>query len=190
LSSFGAICEKAEIWTDLTRDPTVAGVQNIPWGKIQAVALAQIQQYEATIAVKRASLKQLGPRIAAAVEQEKFRPATVAEVDGVITGAITSFTGAENARASGCGKPGMGKRDRSIRGAYRKSVQQMETDAPAFFKGGVSLNGQVFLGQCKQMLGEDGWCPNLCQELKDKLSENAPTPGVISPPSSSRSRTR
>jgi len=177
LSSFAAICESPEIWTDLTRDPTVTGVQNIPWGEIESIAATQIQQYEYNISVQKASLDQLEPRIADAVAKEKLPAADPAEVDALITGAILSFAGAEKAREAGCGKPGS-KTNRTIRGAYKKSVEQMAADAPPFFKGGKSLDGLLFLGRCKELLGEDGWCRNLCQELKDEAAGHATTPGM------------
>jgi len=177
LSSFGAICEKASIWSELTKDSTVQGIENIDWGKIQAEADSQIEHYKLAITNAQNEISQLVVSIATAKGKESTRPATETEIDDLVKKATEPFKG--KATETECGRVTDRKVRALIRGAYEASVDKMKTDAAAFFEGEPkSLDPKTFMTRCAAVLGATTFCNHLCSELKSAAASFA-TAGAV-----------
>jgi len=178
LSSFGAICEKASIWSELTQDSTPEGIAKINWKSIKSEAESQMQNYQMAITNAQKEMKLLEDLIAGAKEQEKTVPATEVEIDGLIEKATEPFK--NKAIETECGSKASDRAVRKlIRGAYDASVEKMKGDAAEFFNGAPkSLDAKTFMARCAALLGDGMYCNHLCGELKGAAASHA-TAGAV-----------
>jgi len=178
LSSFGAICEKASIWSQLTEDSTVDGIRNINFEQIKEEGKSQLANYQMAITNAQNEIKLLKDLILQAEEKEKTVPATEEEIDGLINEATEPFKG--KATETECGFTTADRAVRKlVRGAYEASVDKMKVDAAEFFTAAPkSLHAATFMTRCASLLGAGMYCNHLCGELKGAAASHATTGAV------------
>lgn len=169
VGSADKICGGPEIWTLLTSNPSVSGVQNIKWSKIQAIADGYLKLQEAKIKEATQALDLLTTHIETAKAQAQVQQISEDKVREIVTVAMAPFGGLPEAGRTKCGVPSI--RPRAPRGSFNKCKEDFKVDAAKVFDGSVRLGNAPFLDICYELLPCENplgcYCDNLCQSLRD-----------------------
>eukprot|EP00418_Pyrodinium_bahamense_P015724 CAMPEP_0179124354 /NCGR_PEP_ID=MMETSP0796-20121207/58762_1 /TAXON_ID=73915 /ORGANISM="Pyrodinium bahamense, Strain pbaha01" /LENGTH=734 /DNA_ID=CAMNT_0020823013 /DNA_START=82 /DNA_END=2286 /DNA_ORIENTATION=- len=174
LSGADIICGGSEIWTLLTGNPTVGGVQGIKWEKIDATAREYIKTQQALEGRLNTQIESLAERIEEKKGKEQIKGIAPEQIRDLISTAVTAgFESLESGQRTKCGVPSI--RPRAPRGAFRKSEGEFRSASESFFTGDVRLGSAPFLDVCSELLScqdeEPCYCPSLCQVFRDIAQE-------------------
>jgi len=169
------VCEDDTIWDKVMASPDMNGIRAIPWKEITESISGYLEQESILAEAWEKEIESLKAEIKKKKETEASVELNQEQIQHLISQSLEtpeSFVSLQNARSSGCGKPG--REPRLSSGAYYTTLKKMPDLAKTLLSTGeYKTVKKDFIDWCKDLLevgDEDemtNYCGQLCVELAD-----------------------